>query len=88
MIENVSTQLTVFHCLCPLPASRNGLRLTLRSALFGEGGSNWRPCIDSKPVRTIRWVHSYLKEKQKFKQVRTANLVFHACSAPFHARVH
>ena len=44
MIENVSTQLTVFHCLCPLPASRKGLRLPLRSALFGEGGSNWRPC--------------------------------------------
>ena len=34
MIENVSTQLTVFHCLCPLPASRKGLRLPLRSALF------------------------------------------------------
>ena len=45
MIENVSTQLTVFHCLCPLPASRKGLRLPLRSALFGEGGSDWRPCI-------------------------------------------
>ena len=44
MIENVSTQLTVFHCLCPLPASRKGLRLPkLRSALFGEGGSDWRP---------------------------------------------
>ena len=39
-------------------------------------------------MRTIRWVHSYLKEKQKFKQVRTTNLVFHARSAPFHARVH
>ena len=25
---------------------------------------------------TIRWVHSYLKEKQTFKQVRTTNLVF------------
>ena len=34
MIENVSTQLTVFHCLCPLPASRKGLRLHLRSALL------------------------------------------------------
>ena len=45
MIENVSTQLTVFHCLCPLPASRKGLRLTLRSALFGKGGRDWRPCI-------------------------------------------
>ena len=44
MIENVSTQLTVFHCLCPLPASRKGLRLHLRSALFGEGGRDWRPC--------------------------------------------
>ena len=43
MIENVSTQLTVFHCLCPLPASRKGLRLPLRSALFGEGGRDWRP---------------------------------------------
>ena len=45
MIENVSTQLTVFLCLCPLPASRKGLRLPLRSALFGEGGRDWRPCI-------------------------------------------
>ena len=44
MIENVSTQLTMFHCLCPLPASRKGLRLPLRSALFGEGGRDWRPC--------------------------------------------
>ena len=44
--------------------------------------------IGFKPMRTIRWVHSYLKEKQKFKQVSTTNLVFHACSAPFHARVH
>ena len=43
MIENVSTQLTVFHWLCPLPASRKGLRLPLRSALFGEGGRDWRP---------------------------------------------
>ena len=32
MIENVSTQLTVFHCLCPLPALRKGLSLPLRSA--------------------------------------------------------
>ena len=30
---------------CPLPASRKGLRLTLRSALFGEGGRDWRPCF-------------------------------------------
>ena len=44
MIENVSTQPTVFHCLCPLPASLKGLRLLLRSALFGEGGRDWRPC--------------------------------------------
>ena len=44
--------------------------------------------IGFEPMRTIRWVHSYLKEKQKFKQVRTTNLVFHACSAPLHARVH
>ena len=32
--------------------------------------------IGFEPMRTIRWVHSYLKEKQKFKQVRTTNLVF------------
>ena len=44
MIENVSTHLTVFLCLCPLPASRKGLRLPLRSALFGKGGRDWRPC--------------------------------------------
>ena len=44
--------------------------------------------IGFEPLRSIRWVHSFLKEKQKFKQVRTTNLVFHACSAPFHARVH
>ena len=43
----MSTQLTVFHCLCPLPASRKGLRLPLRSALFGEGGRDWRPCYTS-----------------------------------------
>ena len=30
----------------------------------------------------IYWLHSYLKEKETFRQV------FHACSAPFHARVH
>ena len=47
MIENVSTQLTVFHCLCPLPASRKDLRLPLRSALFGEGGRDWRPCLNT-----------------------------------------
>ena len=29
----------------PLPASRKGLRLPLRSALFGEGGRDWRPCL-------------------------------------------
>ena len=45
MIENVSTQLTVFHCLCPLPAYLKGLSLPLRSALFGEGGRDWRPCV-------------------------------------------
>ena len=44
--------------------------------------------IGFEPMCMIRWVHSYLKEKQKFKQVRTTNLVFHACSAPFNARVH
>ena len=52
MIENVSTQLTVTHCLCPLPASRKGLRLPLRSALFGEGGRDWRPC--NKFVQIMR----------------------------------
>ena len=31
---------------------------------------------------------TFLKEKEKIRQVRTTNLVFHACSAPFHARVH
>ena len=30
-------------------------------------------------MRTIRWVLSYFKEKEKF----TTNLVFHASSAPF-----
>ena len=35
MIENVSTQLTVFHCLCPLPASRKGLA-SLYALLFLE----------------------------------------------------
>ena len=36
---------TTYHVplFCPLPASRKGLRLTLRSALFGEGGRDWRP---------------------------------------------
>ena len=55
MIENVSTQLTVFHCLCPLPASRKGLRLTLRSALLGEGGRDWRPwrSIRNKTPETL-----------------------------------
>ena len=52
MIENVSTQLTVFNCLCPLPASRKGLRPPLRSALFGEGGRDWRPCL-SKIKRQV-----------------------------------
>ena len=52
MIENVSTQLTVFHCLCPLPASRKGLRLHLRSALFGEGGSDSRPCKCANPNKS------------------------------------
>ena len=53
MIENVSTQLTVFHCLCPLPASRKGLRLPLRSALFGEGGRDWRPCGRNHSITEI-----------------------------------
>ena len=36
---------TTYHVplFCPLPASRKDLRLTLRSALFGEGGRDWRP---------------------------------------------
>ena len=55
MIENVSTQLTVFHCLCPLPASRKGLRVPLRSALFGEGGSDWRPCFLLLSLHIGRW---------------------------------
>ena len=54
MIENMSTQLTVFHCLCPLPASRKGLRLPLRSALFGEGGSDWRTCISNICVVCVK----------------------------------
>ena len=37
-----------FHCLCPLPASRKGLRLPLRSALFGERGRDWRPWLVNK----------------------------------------
>ena len=37
----------MFHCLCPLPASRKGLRLPLRFALFGEGGRDWRPWVTS-----------------------------------------
>ena len=53
IIENVSSQLTVFHCLCPLPASRKGLRLPLRSALFGEGGRDWRPCISMRQKLTL-----------------------------------
>ena len=32
--------------------------------------------IGFEPMRTIRWVHSFLKEKQKFIQVRTTNLFF------------
>ena len=56
MIENVSTQLTVFYCLCPLPASRKGLRLTLRSALFGEGGRDWRAWCDCG----ISWLYSLI----------------------------
>ena len=44
---------------CPLPASRKGLRLTLRSALFGEGGRDWRPCLwcvdDNDRFRSPLW---------------------------------
>ena len=39
-----------------------------------------------EPMCTIRWVHSYLREGKI--QTITTNLVFHASSAPFHARVH
>ena len=39
---------------CPLPASRKGLRLTLRSALFGEGGRDWRPCVIKVILDRIR----------------------------------
>ena len=63
-----------------LVSERPTLRLMPRKNIISD--------IGFEPMRTIRWVHSYLKEKQKFKQVRTTNLVFHACSAPFHARVH
>ena len=55
MIENVSTQLTVFHCLCPLPASRKGLRLPLRSALFGEGGRDWRPWYRGMHIYYVKY---------------------------------
>ena len=48
---------------CPLPASRKGLRLTLRSALFGEGGRDWRPWIKMKK----KWNESIL-EKLEFRQ--------------------
>ena len=58
MIENVSTQLTVFHCLCPLPASRKGLRLPLRSALFGEGGRDWRPCRCLVRMKVLKYTES------------------------------
>ena len=60
MIENVSTQLTVFHCLCPLPASRKGLRLPLRSALFGEGGRDWRLCT-SLPSEILIYMQFFYK---------------------------
>ena len=59
MIENVSTQLTVFHCLCPLPASRKGLRLTLCSAIFGEGGRDWRPWFPRDNIRKTFTVMHY-----------------------------
>ena len=58
MIENVSTQLTLFHCFCPLPASRKGLRLPLRSALFGEGGRDWRPCCANLIETTSPMLHT------------------------------
>ena len=63
MIENVSTQLTVFHCLCPLPASRKGLRLPLRSALFGEGGRDWRPCCRADCIWMAVFINTLLKPK-------------------------
>ena len=57
---------------CPLPASRKGLRLTLRSALFGEGGRDWRawlliikykskqcgPRTDCSYRSSLIWVHT------------------------------
>ena len=51
MIENVSTQLTVFHCLCPLPASRKGLRLTLRSALLEKEAE-----IGGRVIQTTKFI--------------------------------
>ena len=43
--------------------------------------------IGFEPMSSKRWVHSYLKEKEK-NQTSATNLVFHACSTPFHAQVH
>ena len=39
---------------CPLPASRKGLRLTLRSALFGEGGRDWRPWNSARWTESVK----------------------------------
>ena len=56
MIENVSTQLTVFHCLCPLPASRKGLR-PLYVLLFLEKEAE----IGGRETRTIHDSHNTMK---------------------------
>ena len=76
MIENVSTQLTVFHCLCPLPASRKGLRLPLRSALFGEGGSDWRPCYISLYIKYVAMLSVSLR--------KPCQLCHRGSNKPFH----
>ena len=63
---------------CPLPASRKGLRLTLRSALFGEGGRDWRPCqsenstentLDSKYFARILFSRNFASAK--FRENKT-----------------
>ena len=80
MIENVSTQLTMFHCLCPLPASRKGLRLPLRSALFGEGGRDWRPCYEERFCEII-WISGPGAVVKKIFLTYTSGLRHPSCSA-------
>ena len=58
---------------CPLPASRKGLRLTLRSALFGEGGRDWRP-----------WLKRHYRNKTVFygenKKMRQGPVYYTRCN--------